>query len=435
MAGNRDPKGYYALLGVPPSAAAGQIKQAYRSRAKALHPDGTGAEADTDAFQRLGEAYTCLGDPEARARYDAAALDAPPPPAPSPAPRAGGGGIRAGTEPVLCSCCGAVSVQPRYVIYWRVISLLLVTLRQPVQGVFCRACADRKALGASAVTWLLGWWGLPWGPFWTVRALVGNLTGGRRPGDANAMLLRHQAVYFVSTGKTALARLALHQALHVVESAELRQQFLKMQSSVGVVDERRFKDHWRPTATLASWLHALPVVALVAGSMAITTPASMPVGVSLAALEATVHAAMGVSVNPGPGPGPGPGPSPGTGESPPPAETNPAPASAPPPAAIPAVAPVPLPASTTPPPAPKAALTASPETPLPPAAPGSRWRVAGNQLAFRAGPASDRPALGRLVTDEVVELVDTTANGWAKIRTATGRTGYVARKFLVPARE
>jgi hypothetical protein len=56
------------------------------------------------------------------------------------------------------------------------------------------------------VTWLLGWWGIPWGPFYTLQALVQNLRGGRKPGDANARILGYQARYFASVGRMFLAR-------------------------------------------------------------------------------------------------------------------------------------------------------------------------------------------------------------------------------------
>lgn len=37
-----------------------------------------------------------------------------------------------------------------------------------------------RAIFFTLVTLLLGWWGLPWGPIYTVRALATNLGGGRR---------------------------------------------------------------------------------------------------------------------------------------------------------------------------------------------------------------------------------------------------------------
>ena len=36
---NRDPKGYYSILDVPPDASAAEIKRGFRFRAKDLHPD------------------------------------------------------------------------------------------------------------------------------------------------------------------------------------------------------------------------------------------------------------------------------------------------------------------------------------------------------------------------------------------------------------
>jgi hypothetical protein len=58
---------YYELLGLTPSASAAEIKSAYRSLARALHPD-TGGTAGT--FRLLQEAYETLNDPVRRAEYD-----------------------------------------------------------------------------------------------------------------------------------------------------------------------------------------------------------------------------------------------------------------------------------------------------------------------------------------------------------------------------
>jgi molecular chaperone DnaJ len=65
-------KDFYAILGVPHDADAGQIKKTYRKKARELHPDQN--PGDTQAEQRfkdIGEAYAVLSDPDQRKQYDA----------------------------------------------------------------------------------------------------------------------------------------------------------------------------------------------------------------------------------------------------------------------------------------------------------------------------------------------------------------------------
>ncbi len=35
-----------------------------------------------------------------------------------------------------------------------------------------------KGLGYTALTFLLGWWGIPWGPIRSVQAMITNFKGG-----------------------------------------------------------------------------------------------------------------------------------------------------------------------------------------------------------------------------------------------------------------
>jgi len=58
---------YYAALGVPQTASAADIKQAFRRLASQHHPDKGG---DTKKFQEIQAAYAVLGDEQKRAEYD-----------------------------------------------------------------------------------------------------------------------------------------------------------------------------------------------------------------------------------------------------------------------------------------------------------------------------------------------------------------------------
>ena len=61
---------YYLILGVNHSATTDEIQNAFRQRAKKLHPDRNPDNEATVQFQRLSEAYAVLSDPASRAEYD-----------------------------------------------------------------------------------------------------------------------------------------------------------------------------------------------------------------------------------------------------------------------------------------------------------------------------------------------------------------------------
>ena len=72
----------YAVLGVPPTASASQVRLAYRRLAKQFHPDRHSDAQATERMQRINQAWETLSSPAAKARYDAQA--AAPPAAASP---------------------------------------------------------------------------------------------------------------------------------------------------------------------------------------------------------------------------------------------------------------------------------------------------------------------------------------------------------------
>ena len=80
----------------------------------------------------------------------------------------------------------------KLVCYQYCISILVMSFRRASNVYFIRAGegAVKKGLPWTFLTLVAGWWGIPWGPIWTVQCLWTNLTGGR---DVTPEVLGEQA--------------------------------------------------------------------------------------------------------------------------------------------------------------------------------------------------------------------------------------------------
>ena len=69
----------------------------------------------------------------------------------------------------------------KFVVFEYCISLLIITFKQPSSVHYIRPGEGTfgKSVTYTILTLLAGWWGFPWGPIYTIAALVTNLGGGK----------------------------------------------------------------------------------------------------------------------------------------------------------------------------------------------------------------------------------------------------------------
>ncbi|XP_051993281.1 dnaJ homolog subfamily B member 14 [Xyrauchen texanus] len=63
-------KDYYEVLGISKEANDEELKKSYRKLALQFHPDKNQAPGATEAFKKIGNAYTVLSNPDKRKQYD-----------------------------------------------------------------------------------------------------------------------------------------------------------------------------------------------------------------------------------------------------------------------------------------------------------------------------------------------------------------------------
>ena len=69
----------------------------------------------------------------------------------------------------------------KFVIFEYSISIIVMTFKRPSKIYFIKAGEGTvgKSIGFTLTSLFLGWWGIPWGPIYTVGSLYTNLKGGK----------------------------------------------------------------------------------------------------------------------------------------------------------------------------------------------------------------------------------------------------------------
>ena len=69
----------------------------------------------------------------------------------------------------------------RFIVFTYTVSVLILTLRRPTDVYFVRAgeSGALKSLPYTLITLVFGWWGIPFGPIYSIWTLAENLSGGK----------------------------------------------------------------------------------------------------------------------------------------------------------------------------------------------------------------------------------------------------------------
>ncbi len=69
----------------------------------------------------------------------------------------------------------------KFVFYEYTVSIIVMTFKRPTSIYFIKGgeSALTPGLGFSFLTLLFGWWGIPWGPIYTIGSFITNFGGGK----------------------------------------------------------------------------------------------------------------------------------------------------------------------------------------------------------------------------------------------------------------
>jgi tetratricopeptide (TPR) repeat protein len=198
----------YEILGVSSDAPVSDIKRAYRDLAKKYHPDVSKSGDASRRMQEINEAYAVIGNPIKRAEYDQMqemrAAQAPHP-------------QHDASTHICCGRCGKVDSSLRVSTFTTVWSFFFFSFYRSWAYILCARCRVITSLRFNLQVLIFGWWGIPWGPLWSIIFLCKNGAGGHQPQDNNAILLAVVGQNLINLGDYAEAEKALTASLRLRE--------------------------------------------------------------------------------------------------------------------------------------------------------------------------------------------------------------------------
>jgi curved DNA-binding protein CbpA len=226
-------RSHYEVLGLSEDASQATIRSTYLKLLHIYHPDHNSDPLAGARTAEIIEAYSVLGDDTRRKRYDAELH-----------PGASGAGTSTKTQSgppqkrVVCEMCGAQNSTLRISSFLGVFSLIIVTRRGGKSGIWCERCRVKVAAIWSTITGLVGWWGFPYGPIYTVPALYYNAVGGKQNPANNAAMLRLVAYQLYERGEVREASAAADSSV-TLEADRATKQFAEYLKTIPGSDKAK----------------------------------------------------------------------------------------------------------------------------------------------------------------------------------------------------
>jgi curved DNA-binding protein CbpA len=232
-----DPKGYYAILGVAPNADFKQIKLAFRDKVKYYHPDHNKLSNAAEKFQALSAAYDVLSNELKRSIYDIEEL----------ADEIDGNEASISCDYYLCENCACISKQPRFVRFFEIKGRIFGHEEKNIEGLYCFECASKKALISSLKNWIFGWWGLPFAPYFNIKALLKNFKGGEFLEQKNKQFLLKQSLAFLASDDKETAVKIAYDALNFEKNKEKINKIKNYIAAIKTEETKPFSNDWNKT--------------------------------------------------------------------------------------------------------------------------------------------------------------------------------------------
>lgn len=69
----------------------------------------------------------------------------------------------------------------KFVVFQYCFSIIVMTFKRGSDIYFIRAgeSSFKHGIGFTLLTFIVGWWGIPWGPIYTIGSIFTNLRGGK----------------------------------------------------------------------------------------------------------------------------------------------------------------------------------------------------------------------------------------------------------------